>query len=52
MWDYTVLNERVISEWWIGNSLEGSGHGVILRCYPGIHLEGPRETMKDLSQDS
>jgi hypothetical protein len=31
---------------WIGF---GSGHGIILRYYPGIHLEGLRKIMKNLS---
>jgi hypothetical protein len=39
-----VSNERVISEWWIGKNLEGSGGGLILRFYPGILLEGLRTT--------
>jgi hypothetical protein len=29
-----------------------SGHGLILRCYPGILLKGLKEMMKNLSQDS
>jgi hypothetical protein len=32
--------------------LEGSGRGLILRHYPGIHLEGLRKAMKIRSQDS
>jgi hypothetical protein len=38
-------NDRVISERWIEN-LEANGHGLILRYYPGIHLEGLRKTME------
>jgi hypothetical protein len=30
----------------------GSGHGLILRYYAGIHLEGLRKTTEDLNQDS
>jgi hypothetical protein len=37
---------------WIGKDLEGSGHGLILRCYPKIFLEELRKIMKILSQDS
>jgi hypothetical protein len=51
-YDYTPPNDRVISEWWIGKDLEGSGHDLILRYYPGICLEGLRKTMKTLRQDS
>jgi hypothetical protein len=32
--------------------IEGSGSGLILRCYPDIRLEGLRKTAKDVSQDS
>jgi hypothetical protein len=47
------INNRVISEWWwIGKDLVGRGHGLIIRYYPGICLEGQRKTMKNLSQDS
>jgi hypothetical protein len=35
----------MIGEWWIGNDMEGSGHGL-------IWLEGPKSTTEDLSQDS
>jgi hypothetical protein len=38
--------------WWIGNNLVGSGHGLTLRYYPSIHLEGLRKTTKILNQDS
>jgi hypothetical protein len=34
---YIASNERVISEWWIGKDLEGSGR-LILRYYPVIRL--------------
>jgi hypothetical protein len=44
--DYTMSNEMVISERWSGKDFEGSGHGLILRYYPGIRLEGQRKTMK------
>jgi hypothetical protein len=47
-----VSNGRVISEWWIGKYLEGSGRGLILRYYPGIRLEGLRKTTKSFGQDS
>jgi hypothetical protein len=42
----------MISKWWIGKDLEEGGRGQILRYYPGIRLEGLRETTKTLSQDS
>jgi hypothetical protein len=32
--------------------LEGSGSGLILRHYPGIHLKALRKITKNLSQDS
>jgi hypothetical protein len=32
--------------------MKGSGRGLILRYYPGICLEGLRETTENLSQDS
>jgi hypothetical protein len=41
----------VISDWWIGNNLEGSGHGLNLRYNPGIRLEELRKTTS-LSQDN
>jgi hypothetical protein len=41
-----------ISEWWNGKDLVGSMHGLIWRYYPGIRLEGLRETTKNVSQDS
>jgi hypothetical protein len=50
--DYVPTNETIINEWWIWKGLEGSGLGLILRYYHGIRLEGLRETMKTLSQDS
>jgi hypothetical protein len=31
--------------------MEGSSHGLILRCYSGIHLNELRKTQKNLSQD-
>jgi hypothetical protein len=39
------VDGRVISEWWsIGRDLVESGHGLILRYYSGICLEGLRKT--------
>jgi hypothetical protein len=35
-----------------GKYLEGNGSGLILRYYPGVFLEGLRNTTKDLSQGS
>jgi hypothetical protein len=32
--------------------MEGSGRGLICRCYPGIRLEELRQNTKNLSQDS
>jgi hypothetical protein len=32
--------------------LVGSGHGLILRYYPGIRLEGLRKSTKNFHQDS
>jgi hypothetical protein len=35
------IDDRVIGEWWlIGNHVEGSGRGLILRYYSGIRVEG------------
>jgi hypothetical protein len=52
-WLTTVTsNNKVISEWWIGKDLEGSGRDLICRNCPGIRLEGLRKTAKNLSQDS
>jgi hypothetical protein len=31
--------------------MEESGHGLILRCYRGIHLKELRKNTKNLSQD-
>jgi hypothetical protein len=31
--------------------MEGSGHGLILRDYDGIRLEGLRKTKNNLSQE-
>jgi hypothetical protein len=36
---------------WLGKDLEGSGHGLVLRYHPGIHLEELRKTTKNLSQN-
>jgi hypothetical protein len=49
---YVASNDRAISEWWIGSELKESGHGLILRYYPGICLKGLGKTTKSLSQDS
>jgi hypothetical protein len=46
------VDDRMVSEWWIGMDLVGRGRGLILRYYPGIRLEGPRKTTKNLNQDS
>jgi hypothetical protein len=32
--DYLASNEKVISELWIENDLEGSGHGLMLKTTP------------------
>jgi hypothetical protein len=41
----------MVTEWrWIGKDLAGSSRGLILRYYPGIHLEGLRKTTKNLNQ--
>jgi hypothetical protein len=45
-------NGTVISEWWIGKGFEGIGYGIVFRYYPGIRLEGLRETTRNLSQGS
>jgi hypothetical protein len=42
----------MMSEWWIGKNVEKSGHGLILRYYTSICLEGLGKTLKTLSQDS
>jgi hypothetical protein len=42
----TILNERMLSEWWIGKGLEGSDRGLILTCYPGNHLKEMGKTTK------
>jgi hypothetical protein len=49
---YTASDEGMISEWWIGKDVEGTGHGLILTYYPGICLEGLRKPTKNRSQDS
>jgi hypothetical protein len=49
---YIASNKRVTSKLWFGKDLEESGRDLILRYYPGIHLQGLRETTKNLSQDS
>jgi hypothetical protein len=45
-------NDKVISDWWIGKDLEGSGCGLILRYYPGSRLEGLSKTKKIITQNS
>jgi hypothetical protein len=45
------VEETVMRKWWIGYYLEGSGRALILRYYPGSHLEGPRKTTKNVIQD-
>jgi hypothetical protein len=37
--DYITSSGWVISEWCIGNNLEGSGRGLVLRYSTGICLE-------------
>jgi hypothetical protein len=50
--DYIITsNDRVISEWWIGNDLKESGRGVISRYYPGSRLAEMRKTTKNLNQN-
>jgi hypothetical protein len=44
-----VSNERLISEWWIGKAVEGTGRGLIVRYYPSLRLE---KVTKNLSQNS
>jgi hypothetical protein len=44
--DYIASYERVISAWWIGKDLEGSGRCLILRSYAGIRQEWLRITTK------
>jgi hypothetical protein len=44
--------KEVISEWWIGKVLEGSGGGLISTYYPSICMDGLRKATKTLSQDS
>jgi hypothetical protein len=36
----------MIGWWWIGKDFSGSGRSLILRYYPGIRLEGLRNTTK------
>jgi hypothetical protein len=47
--DYLASNERVISGWWIGKDLEGSGRGLILRYHNGIRLKDLRKATQNLS---
>jgi hypothetical protein len=42
--DYTASNDRAVSEWQIGNDLEGICRCLISRCYPSIRREGIRKT--------
>jgi hypothetical protein len=41
-----IKKKRVVSELWIGNDLEGSCLGIILKYYPGIRLERLRKSKK------
>jgi hypothetical protein len=41
---HIASNKGVVSEW-IGQDMEGSGPGLILRCYPRVWL-GPRKNTK------
>jgi hypothetical protein len=45
------VDDRMISGWWIGKDVVGSGRGLILRYYTGIFLEGLRKIKKTASQD-
>jgi hypothetical protein len=40
----------MISEQWIGKSVEGSGHDLVLKYYFDISFEGLRKAMKNLGQ--
>jgi hypothetical protein len=40
----------MLSEWWIGKDLEGSGRVLILRGYSRIRLEELRETIRSQSE--
>jgi hypothetical protein len=51
-YDIVASNDTVISEYCIGNDLEGSGSDLILRRYRGIRLEELRKATIILSQDS
>jgi hypothetical protein len=42
----------MISKWWNGKDLEGSGNGLSLRYYPEIRLEELKKITKGLSQDN
>jgi hypothetical protein len=45
--------DMVISEWWwIWKDLVGSGCGLIVKHFPGIHLEVLRKCYENLNQDS
>jgi hypothetical protein len=46
------VDDRVSDWWWIGKDLVGTGRDLILRYYPGIHLEGLKKSKKNLNQDS
>jgi hypothetical protein len=46
------VDDRTISELLIGKDLVGSGRGLILSYYPGIHLERLKKPMKNFSCNS
>jgi hypothetical protein len=48
----TRLYSVIIGCWWIGKDLVGNSHGLLLRYYPSIHLEGLRQTTKNINQDN
>jgi hypothetical protein len=50
--EYIASKERLITQWWMGNYLDGSGRGLILRYYSGIRLEKLWNTTKTISQDN
>jgi hypothetical protein len=45
--DYIILNYRMISQYRIGEAVEGSGHGIIGDNFFGTCLQGLRKTTKD-----
>jgi hypothetical protein len=44
--DSIMLNGRMISEYRVGEAVEGSGHGIIGYNFFGICLQGLRKTME------